>query len=79
MHAHISVPRKLITKHSADTARILSRAGVYLLGLGAGHVDVLYARHLVEQARADVGLHVATLPEAVALWRGESLAGLASP
>jgi DNA-binding SARP family transcriptional activator len=79
VHAHISVLRRLLTRHSAGTARITSRAGGYLLDLGAGHVDVLHARHLVEQARAEVGLHLVTLREAVTLWRGEPLAGLTSP
>jgi DNA-binding SARP family transcriptional activator/tetratricopeptide (TPR) repeat protein len=62
-----------------ESVRLVRRSGGYLLDLDPGRVDVHRLRHLVGQAR-ELGPRdderVVLLREALALWRGEPLAGL---
>ena len=82
LHAHLSGLRRLFADHRDDRppARILSHANGYALDLAAERVDIFCFRELREKANAagDEALRLCALREALALWRGEPLAGLDS-
>ncbi|ARQ70791.1 hypothetical protein CAG99_19840 [Streptomyces marincola] len=61
--------------------RITRRSGGYVLSPGDAEVDLHRFRELAERARAtaDPGAALAQWREALGLWRGEALSGLASP
>ena len=62
-----------------DGSIIQTRPGGYLIELAGGQLDLLRFRDLVEQAgRQDGEAAVATLREALALWRGPALADVGS-
>jgi DNA-binding SARP family transcriptional activator/tetratricopeptide (TPR) repeat protein len=84
LSAHLSRIRRML--HDADDGagrtRLAYLSGGYLIDVDPAQVDALRWRRLVEQARgcADAnGQRVALLRQAVGLWRGEPLAGLAGP
>ncbi|QNP76124.1 tetratricopeptide repeat protein [Streptomyces roseirectus] len=82
LYAYVARIRRLLASTAEDApARPHLRRGTggYLLDVPLDHVDVHRFRHLVEQARrADCppAERIRTLREALALWRGEPLAGL---
>ncbi|MGQ4389166.1 AfsR/SARP family transcriptional regulator [Streptomyces sp. SAS_270] len=90
LYAHIARIRRMLASMTApvdasaggtDARPQLRRGpGGYLLDVSSGRVDAHRFRHLVDQAR-DVGRtdaeRVVMLREALGLWRGEPLAGLA--
>ncbi|EIV96216.1 BTAD domain-containing putative transcriptional regulator [Frankia sp. QA3] len=82
LHAHVSRLRRLLERHSDEqrTVRIVRRVEGYVLDLDSQQVDLIRMRGLLEQARAAAGddARLPLLREAVRLWRGEPLAGLAS-
>ncbi|MGK5683583.1 BTAD domain-containing putative transcriptional regulator [Actinoplanes sp. URMC 104] len=71
LQSHLARVRGALRRGGGDP--LVRRAGGYLLDLPADRVDLLRFRALVDRARGDAGL----LREAVGLWRGEPLAGLA--
>lgn len=82
LHSHISGLRRLLEQHSDEQhpVQILSRAKGYVLDLHAERVDLFRVRQLLEEARtpAEDDRQLLLLREAVRLWHGEPLAGLAS-
>ncbi|GAB2607837.1 SARP family transcriptional regulator [Paractinoplanes abujensis] len=71
LQSHLARVRAALRRGGDDP--LVRRSGGYLLDLPADRVDLLRFRALTEQARGDLG----RLREAVGLWRGEPLAGLA--
>jgi DNA-binding SARP family transcriptional activator len=82
LHAHVARIRRLLEQVAADgggTARLVRRSGGYALEVDPQRVDVHRFRRLCEQARepASAAEQAALLREALDLWRGEPLAGVA--
>ncbi|MBL7253198.1 AfsR/SARP family transcriptional regulator [Paractinoplanes lichenicola] len=71
LQSHLARVRAALRRGGADP--LVRRSGGYLLDLPADRVDLLRFRALADQAHGDLG----RLREAVGLWRGEPLAGLA--
>ncbi|MCO8273648.1 tetratricopeptide repeat protein [Actinoplanes sp. TRM 88003] len=71
LQSHLTRVRGALRNGGGDP--LIRRSGGYLLDLPADQVDLLRFRALAARAHGDVGL----LREAVRLWRGEPLAGLA--
>ncbi|HET6212715.1 MAG TPA: AfsR/SARP family transcriptional regulator [Micromonosporaceae bacterium] len=83
LHAHVTRIRRLL-EHAGTAdgrpARLLRRPGGYLLDIDPDRVDLHRFRRLCEQARdpdRDDAERVLLLREALRLWHGEPLAGLA--
>ncbi|MFI5931984.1 BTAD domain-containing putative transcriptional regulator [Actinoplanes sp. NPDC051494] len=75
LYPYIARLRRLITDTAAadgTPAALIRRSGGYQLDIDPGRVDVLR----IEALTADPGVRVEQLREAMALWRGEPLAGL---
>ncbi|WP_151482911.1 AfsR/SARP family transcriptional regulator [Streptomyces albicerus] len=80
MLATVATPLDAGTDGAGAGPQLRRGPGGYLLDVPAGHIDVHRFRRLVEQARAASGTdaeRVGMLREALGLWRGEPLAGLA--
>jgi DNA-binding SARP family transcriptional activator/tetratricopeptide (TPR) repeat protein len=82
LSAHLSRIRRVLDEaaRDGDRAALVYRSGGYLLDVDPAGVDVVCWRRLVAAARAPDCLadrRLDLLREAVALWRGEALAGLA--
>jgi DNA-binding SARP family transcriptional activator/tetratricopeptide (TPR) repeat protein len=82
LSAHLSRIRRVLGEaaEDGDRAALVYRSGGYLLDVDPARVDVMCWRRLVAAARAPgcpVGQRLGLMREAVALWRGEALAGLA--
>jgi DNA-binding SARP family transcriptional activator/tetratricopeptide (TPR) repeat protein len=83
LHTHITRVRRVAEQVSAagdGPAAVLRRTGGYLLDVDPGAVDLHRFRRLVEQARAPAAgerQRLELLREAVDLWRGEPLTGVA--
>ncbi|MBU2667829.1 tetratricopeptide repeat protein [Actinoplanes bogorensis] len=71
LQSHLTRVRAALRQGGGDP--LIRRSGGYLLDLPADRVDLLRFRVLVAGAQGDVGV----LREAVRLWHGEPLAGLA--
>jgi DNA-binding SARP family transcriptional activator/tetratricopeptide (TPR) repeat protein len=82
LSAHLSRIRRLLDEatQDGDRAALVYRSGGYVLDVDPARVDVVCWRQLVAAARVPgypVGRRLDLLREAVALWHGEALAGLA--
>jgi DNA-binding SARP family transcriptional activator/Tfp pilus assembly protein PilF len=83
LHAHVARIRRLLEQDDANgdaPARVVRRAGGYALVVDPDRVDLHRFRHLCERAREPARTpteQVALLREALELWHGEPLAGLA--
>jgi DNA-binding SARP family transcriptional activator/tetratricopeptide (TPR) repeat protein len=82
LSAHLSRIRRVLDEagRDGDRAALVYRSGGYLLDVDPARVDVVCWRRLVAAARGPgcpTGRRVELLREAVALWRGHALAGLA--
>jgi DNA-binding SARP family transcriptional activator/Tfp pilus assembly protein PilF len=79
LYAHISRLRQMLARVGGE-ARLVHRLGGYVLEVDLDRIDLHRFRRLVAQARthpAGAAEPLALLREAVTLWRGEPLAGLA--
>jgi DNA-binding SARP family transcriptional activator len=78
LHTHISRLRAVLRDTGQDGARVLHRAGGYVLQLDAGSVDLHRFRALAARARATVADEEAAelFAEAARLWRGDALTGV---
>jgi DNA-binding SARP family transcriptional activator/tetratricopeptide (TPR) repeat protein len=81
LHAHVTRIRRMLEQAvtaGEQPARLLRRAGGYLLDIDPHGVDLHRFRRLVDRARGAQGdpERVVLLREAIQLWRGEPLAGL---
>lgn len=82
LHVHVGRLRRLLGPDGA--ARLETTANGYLLRIDADEVDALRVRSLLESARAERAAgHLeaagAAYSEALALWRGDALEGIALP
>jgi DNA-binding SARP family transcriptional activator/tetratricopeptide (TPR) repeat protein len=83
LQAHVARIRRMLEHASTDqdhSTRLLHRAGGYVLDADPDQVDLYRLHRLVEQARdpdRDGSEQAVLLREALTLWRGEPLAGLA--
>jgi tetratricopeptide (TPR) repeat protein len=83
LYSHVARVRRALAQASAadgTTVRLLRHSGGYLLDIDPDRVDLHRLRRLVEQARDPANEdteRLALLREALGLWRGEPLAGLA--
>jgi DNA-binding SARP family transcriptional activator len=76
LQGHVSALRKLLAPHAG---RLTSRASGYELTVGEGTVDALRFTELTDRARhAPDDEAVELLREALALWRGPALTGVAA-
>ncbi|MEV4756895.1 BTAD domain-containing putative transcriptional regulator [Micromonospora sp. NPDC049559] len=80
LYAHIARIRRMLAEAGGtEPVRLTRRSGGYVLEAPAEWVDVRRFRGLLDAARAprrDAAGRIAVLREALALWRGEPLAGL---
>jgi DNA-binding SARP family transcriptional activator len=82
LHVQITRVRRLLEQAGADEHapnEVRHRPGGYVLEVDPEHVDLHLFRRLLEHSRQpgrEAGEQVALLRDAVALWRGEPLAGL---
>ena len=80
LHTHISRIRRMLEQPSdpgSEAARLVRRPGGYVLSVDADHVDLHRFRRLVaraDAARGSVEERVASLRQAMTLWRGDPLA-----
>jgi len=76
VHNYISKLRKLLA--STGDAEIVTRGRTYELRIDPGHLDLRRVERLLDEARraAADGQHSQAAREALALWRGDSLADL---
>src|SRR5919198_262157 len=79
VNVHISQLRKTLTRNGFDP--IATADGGYRIGVGADQLDVAHLRQLLESAReraaaGELEAAAELLREALALWRGPTLAGL---
>ncbi|MFD5831632.1 BTAD domain-containing putative transcriptional regulator, partial [Lentzea sp. NPDC060358] len=80
VHGIVSGLRSALTRHAADEVRLVSEGGGYVLRCDPLRVDAHRFRALLRQARTagDDARRLAVLDEALALWRGPALAGIAA-
>ena len=83
LHVHVGRLRRLLADADGPSP-LETTGGGYLLRLGADELDALRFRSLVESARAEqaagrLGAAADAYREALALWRGDALEGIALP
>ncbi|SNY70109.1 AfsR/SARP family transcriptional regulator [Paractinoplanes atraurantiacus] len=78
LHAHVTRVRRVLDE-VGDQVALRRRAGGYLLDAAPELVDLHRMRGLLDRGRRSPTERVALLREAVALWRGEPLTGIAGP
>src|SRR5947209_7339028 len=79
VNVYVSQLRKALTRNGRDP--IATEDGGYRIGVGADELDVAHMQHLLASAReraaaGELEAAVELLREALALWRGPTLAGL---
>ncbi|GAA2896059.1 AfsR/SARP family transcriptional regulator [Nonomuraea rubra] len=78
LHSHVARIRRMLERagDGHEAARLVRRSGGYVLEADPERVDLHLFRRLVEQARGSDTGRLRLLRDALALWRGEPLAGI---